>query len=69
MDCWEYKNCDWTEECPAFPDHGDCCVVKHGTLCCESHDLIEKMTTCVKCSFYKSEYFNKERAEAIIDGM
>ena len=67
MNCWEFKNCKWIEDCPAYPEHGDCCAVKTGTLCCADHELIKKMMSCIKCSFYSSEHFNKEKAEKIID--
>nr|MBF0223327.1 hypothetical protein [Desulfobulbaceae bacterium] len=67
MNCWEYKNYKWTDSCPAHPDHGDCCIVKTGTLCCADHDLINKMMSGKKCNFYNSEHFNNERAISIID--
>jgi|GEM_PF-2944549 len=69
MNCWEYKDCTWTEDCPAYPEYGDCCNVKFGTLCCEDHDLSNKITSCKKCSFYKSEYFNAERAIELLGKM
>ncbi len=67
MKCWEYKNCDWIEECPAHPKFGDCCVVIQGTLCCADHELVDKVLSCKKCSFYCSEHFNKERLVNFID--
>lgn len=67
MDCWEFIKCGRKKDCPAYPDHGDCCIAKTGTLCHDSKELLNKITSCQTCDFYNSEYFNKERAETIID--
>ena len=67
MECWEHKKCVGKEDCPAYPDHGDCCMVKTGTVCCEGSDLIDKIISCKECDFYNSEHFNTERANRLID--
>ena len=67
MNCWQFKSCEWIEDCPAYPDHGDCCMVTRGTLCCDSTEVVAKLESCKKCSFFASEHYNHKRAHDEFD--
>ena len=54
--CWEFKNCQTKEECPAYPIHGRLCFSVKGTLCegKVQGDYNEKIQRCREtCDFYK----------------
>jgi len=70
MQCWEFKKCgrvkggaksDTLGICPAYPDHGKSCAIISGTLCggVVQGSFAQKLTNCMECEFYKSEYYDK----------
>jgi len=71
--CWEFKKCGRTPGglkaaelgvCPAYPDNGNCCARVAGTLCGGQVQGVfaQKLATCMKCEFYKSEHYNISKA-------
>lgn len=70
MNCWEYKGCGREKNgfkamkngiCPAYPHHGRHCARIAGTLCGGKvqGEFVIKILSCMKCDFYKSEYYDK----------
>ena len=68
MNCWEYHNCGREGNgakahelgiCPAYPDMGRHCARVAGTLCGGQVQgtLAQKLGSCFRCSFYKSEHY------------
>jgi hypothetical protein len=59
--CWEFKNCQVKDECPAYPMFGKLCFSVKGTLC-EGQvqgDYQEKIARCrAECDFYKQKIEN-----------
>ena len=56
MNCWEFKECESKEECPAYPIYGRLCFSVEGTLCEGKVQGIyrEKIQRCRDtCDFYK----------------
>ncbi len=52
--CWEFKNCDVKEDCPAYPDFGHSCYGIKETLCRGEvqGDYWIKIERCRKCDYY-----------------
>lgn len=70
MNCWEYHQCGRESGgknvaemgvCPAYPEMGQHCARVVGTLCGGKVQgtLAEKLGSCLRCSFYKSEHYLK----------
>ena len=80
MKCWEFKKCGrekggknelQNDSCPAYPDYGDCCAPVVGTLCAGEvkGTYARKIDDCLKCSFYKSRYYNRLKTVQILKSM
>lgn len=70
MNCWEFKQCGRENgglkerelgACPAYPDNGKNCARIAGTLCSGTVQgtFAKKLTSCIQCDFYRSEYYKK----------
>ena len=70
LNCWEFKKCGREAGgarvgelgvCPAYPDRGRECATMAGTFCGDKvqGSFAQKMKSCVKCQFYKSEHYIK----------
>ena len=56
--CWDYRNCQVKEDCPAHPMFGKLCFSVQGTLCDgqiqgEYKDKIARCRT--ECEFYQKK--------------
>jgi hypothetical protein len=71
MNCWEFMNCGRQKAgekagelgvCPAYPDHGKHCARLAGTLCGGAVQGVfaAKLSTCLRCDFYRSEHYDKD---------
>ncbi len=70
MKCWEFMKCgreaggdniDELGVCPAYPAYGTQCARIAGTLCGGKVQgrFAMKLSTCMKCKFYKSAHYDK----------
>lgn len=70
MNCWEFKKCGWEGgghnavkfgACPAYPHFGRHCARIEHTLCngVAENSFSQKLTRCIKCSFYNSPFYDK----------
>jgi len=64
LNCWEYRNCNWYENCPAYKKKlGQMCWIVNATICEGDiqRSVLEKTNKCRNCDYYRYIHMMKER--------
>jgi len=61
LNCWDFKECEMSGNCPAYPHGGRVCYAVNGTKCDGKDQGLyhQKIKGCRACTFYKALLIDK----------